>query len=173
MKTRQNEATEAAKEMAKQIDNNLIVDTIICMDGCEVIGSFLAQELSIAGILSMNAHKTIYIITPEFTTNRQMIFRDNNQPAVFGKNILLLVASVTTGNTVSKSLECIQYYGGKIQGINAIFSAVDEIDGIPIKTIFKDKDIPDYKNYSINECPFCKQNQKIEAIVNSYGYTKI
>jgi len=173
IKTRQNEAAEAAKAMLPQSDSELIVDTIVCMDGCEVIGGFLAQELSSAGILSMNAHKTIYIISPEFNTNGQLIFRENIQPAIFGKHILLLVASVTTGNTVRKSLECIQYYGGKIQGINALFSAVDEIDGVPVNSIFKTKDIPEYKNYSINECPFCQAKQKIEAIVNGYGYSKL
>lgn len=173
MKTRQNEALEAAKSMVQQNDSNIIVDTIVCMDGCEIIGGFLAQELSNAGILSMNAHKTIYIISPEFNTNGQLIFRDNNQPAVLGKNILLLVASVTTGNTVRKSLDCIHYYGGKIQGINAIFSAVDKIEGINVNSIFKEKDLPEYKNYSINNCPFCKSHQKIEAIVNGYGYTKL
>lgn len=173
MKTRQNEALEAAKVMAGQINSNTIVDTIVCMDGCEVIGGFLAQELSEAGILSMNEHKTIYIISPEFNTNGQLIFRDNNQSAIFGKHILLLVASVTTGNTVRKSLECINYYGGKIQGINAIFSSVNTIDDISVSSIFKAEDIPEYKNYSISNCPFCKQHNRIEAIVNGYGYSKL
>ena len=173
MKTQQNEAAEAAKSMLPKSDSDLIIDTIVCMDGCEVIGGFLAQDLSNAGVLSMNAHKTIYIISPEFNTTGQLIFRENIQPAVFGKHILLLVASVTTGNTVRKSLECIQYYGGKVQGINALFSAVDKIDGLPINSIFKTTDIPEYKNYSINDCPFCKANQKIEAIVNGYGYSRL
>jgi len=173
MKTRQSEAAEVAKALAEQYVNEVVVDTIVCMDGCEVIGGFLAQELSKAGILSMNAHKTIYIISPEFNTNGQMIFRENIQPAVLGKNILLLVASVTTGNTVRKSLECIQYYGGKVQGVSAIFSAVKDIDNVKVNSIFRAKDLPEYKNYNINECPFCKANQKIEAIVNGYGYVKL
>ena len=36
--------------------------------------------------------------------------------------------SVTTGLTVRKSLDCIRYYGGIIQGISTIFSAVKVID---------------------------------------------
>lgn len=170
MKTRLNEAIEAAKTMMLQNDSDMIIDTIVCMDGCEVIGGYLAQELSNAGILSMNAHKTIYIISPEYN-NGQLIFRENNRPAILGKHILLLVASVTTGNTVRKSLECIQYYGGKIQVIHAIFSAVDKIEGLRINSLFKAKDLPEYKNYNINDCPFCKADQKLEAIVNGYGYT--
>ncbi|ROR27473.1 orotate phosphoribosyltransferase [Mobilisporobacter senegalensis] len=173
IKTRQNEAAEVAKTLAQNFNNDVIIDTIVCMDGCEVIGGFLAWELSNAGILSMNDHKTIYIISPEYNSNGQMIFRENNQPAILGKHILLLVASVTTGSTVSKSLECIQYYGGRIQGIAAIFSVIDKIDGVRIDTIFKEKDIPGYKNYNITDCPFCKSGQKVEAIVNGYGYVKL
>lgn len=173
LKTRQNEAAEVAKSLAHSFSNDVIIDTIVCMDGCEVIGGFLAMELSNAGILSMNAHKTIYIISPEYNSNGQMIFRENNQPAIVGKNILLLVASVTTGSTIGKCLECIQYYGGNIQGIAAIFSMLDKIDGVRIDTIFKEKDIPGYKNYNITECPFCKAKQKVEAIVNGYGYVKL
>lgn len=173
IKTRQNEAAEVAKTLAQNFNNDVIIDTIVCMDGCEVIGGFLAWELSNAGILSMNDHKTIYIISPEYNSNGQMIFRENNQPAILGKHILLLVASVTTGSTVSKSLECIQYYGGRTQGIAAIFSVIDKIDGVRIDTIFKEKDIPGYKNYNITDCPFCKSGQKVEAIVNGYGYVKL
>lgn len=173
IKTRQNEASEAAKSMVDQTDMDIVVDTIVCMDGCEVIGGFLAMELSNAGILSMNLHKTIYVISPEYNTSGQIIFRDNNQSAIYGKNILLLVASVTTGNTVRKSLESIRYYGGKVQRINAIFSTVDKLEGIPVHTIFSSKDLPEYKHYNINDCPFCKAHEKIEAIVNGFGYTKM
>jgi orotate phosphoribosyltransferase len=172
IKTRLNEAMEAAKTMVKLNQSDMIVDTIVCMDGCEVIGGFLALELNNAGILSMNTHETFYIISPEYS-NGQLIFRENNLTAVSGKHILLLVASVTTGNTVRKSLECIKYYGGNIQGINAIFSAVDTIEDIPINSIYKTADLPEYKNYNISNCPHCKENHKIEAIINGYGYTKL
>jgi orotate phosphoribosyltransferase len=173
IKTRQNEALEAAKTMVLQNDSNMYVDTIVCMDGCEVIGGFLAQELSDNGVPSMNFHKTIYIISPEFNTYGQLTFRENNQSAIFGKHILLLVASVTTGNTVRKSLECIHYYGGNVQGINSIFSTLDEIEGIKVNSIFKVKDIPEYNNYSISDCPYCKNHNRIEAIINGYGYVKL
>jgi orotate phosphoribosyltransferase len=173
MKTRQNEAAEAARVMAKQYLNSTVVDTIVCLDGCEVIGAFMAQELSIAGIRSMNAHQTIYIISPECNTNGQMIFRENNQPAVYGKHILLLAASATTGDTLRRSLDCIQYYGGLIEGVSAIFSAVDSVDNVAVNSIFKTKDLPDYKSYTIGECPMCKAKHRLEAIVNGYGYMKI
>jgi orotate phosphoribosyltransferase len=173
MKTRQSEASEAAAALVKQYINNVVVDTIVCLDGCEVIGAFMAEYLSNAGIRSMNAHQTIYIISPEFNTSGQMIFRQNNQPAVYGKHVLLLAASATTGDTLRKSLDCVQYYGGVVQGISTIFSAVDQIDDIRVNSIFKASDLPDYKSYNINDCPFCKAKQRLEAIVDSNGYFKL
>ena len=75
LKSRLNEASAAAEELAKQISLDTVVDTIVCIDGCEIIGAFLAQELTRAGVLSMNAHKTIYIITPEYINSGQLLFR--------------------------------------------------------------------------------------------------
>ena len=143
------------------------------MDGTEIIGAYLAQELSSAGIMSMNLHKSIYIITPEYNSNGQLIFRDNIQPMVNNKHVLLLLASATTGKTIAKSLECIQYYGGIIQGISAIFSAAKTICGHTINSLFTSKDLPDYMTYPQKDCPFCKQGRKIDAIVNSFGYSKL
>lgn len=173
MKTRQSEAQEAAKHLAKQYVLNTLVDTIVCLDGCDIIGAFLAQELSDAGIMSMNAHHTIYIITPEFNTHGQMIFKENFQPLVSGKNILLLTGSTTTGDTLRKSMECIQYYGGTMQGISSIFSAVDTIDDMEIHSIFKSQDLPDYISFTVNECPLCKDKVHLEAIVDGNGYMKL
>jgi len=172
-KSRQSEAMEVAKDMAKHFVRNTVVDTIVCLDGCEVIGAFLAQELTNGGIMSMNAHQTIYIISPIFNTNGQMMFRQNNQSAVYNKHILLLAGAVTTGDTLKRSLDCIKYYGGMVQGISTVFSAVDKVEGIEVKSIFKLEDIPDYRSYSIDECPMCKNKHRLEAIVNSYGYTKL
>ncbi len=172
-KSRLSEASEAARVISMQYVNNVVIDSIVCLDNCEVIGGFLAQELTAAGIRSMNAHKTMYIIPPEYNTNGQMIFRDCNQGAIFNKKVLLLVASITTGDTIRRSLEAIKYYGGEVNGISAIFSAVDEVDGIKVNSIFRKKDLPDYQSYNINECPLCRTGQKLDAIVNGYGYMRL
>ena len=50
----------------------------------------------------MNAHGTIYVVTPEYNSNSQMIFRDNIQPMIQGKHVIVLMASVTTGITIRK-----------------------------------------------------------------------
>ena len=89
------------------------------------------------------------------------------------KNVLLLLATATTGKTLEQNLQCIEYYGGRIQGINAIFSAVNKARSIEVKSIFTQKDIPDYHTYEFHNCPMCKNNQRVDAIVNTFGYSKI
>ncbi|MBR1865488.1 MAG: orotate phosphoribosyltransferase [Lachnospiraceae bacterium] len=173
LKSRQSMARSAARSIAGEYVGSTIVDTIICMDGTEVIGSYLAEELTSSGIVSMNQHQTMYIVTPEFNSVGQMIFRDNLQHMIKGKHVLLLLASATTGRTIERSLECIDYYGGIIAGISAIFSASQMIAGQKIHTLFKMEDIPEYKTYPHNQCPYCQSGKKIEAIVNSYGYSTL
>ncbi len=173
LKVRHSEAVEVAKEMARQYQYSKPIDTIICMDGCEMIGSCLAEELTKNGIMSLNTHKSMYVITPEFDSNGQMIFRDNLQLMVRGKNILLLLASATTGRTIAKSVDCIRYYGGIIQGISAIFSAATEIYGEPIHCIFHAEDLPSYQAFNPTECPHCKNKEKIDAIVNGFGFSEL
>ena len=58
-------------------------------------------------------------------------------------------------------------------GICAIFSAVTKIAGMEIKTIFTSKDVPDYRAYDPHECPMCKEGSRVEALVNSFGYSKL
>lgn len=173
LKSRQSMARAAAKSIAGKYVGTTVVDTIVCMDGTEVIGSYLAEELTNFGIMSMNQHKAMYVVTPEFNSVGQMIFRDNLQPMIKGKHILFLLASATTGRTIERSLECVTYYGGIVAGISAIFSANDVIAGQQVHTLFKMSDIPEYKTYSHNQCPHCQSGKKIEAIVNSYGYSRL
>ena len=173
LKTRLSEAQEIAKSLMGMFLYDTVVDTIVCLEGTQVIGSFLAQELTGAGVLSMNAHKTIYIVTPEYNSNSQMVFRENTQPMVTGKNVILLMASITTGKTIAKGIECIRYYGGILAGISTIFSAIEETDGIHINSIFGMRDLPDYQAHDYRDCPFCQKGIKLDALVNSYGYSKL
>jgi orotate phosphoribosyltransferase len=173
MKARLSEAKRIAKALAVNYEASIPVDTIICMDGLEVIGGLLAEELTKVGVLSMNAHQTIYITAPEASHAGQLIFRDNVQPMIRGKNILLLIGSVTTGETLNHAVSTILYYGGKIRGVSAIFSAVSSVASLPIYSLFTQKDIPDYHTYRVHDCPLCKNQQKLNAIVNGYGYSKL
>ena len=173
MKTRLSEASTAAKELSRQIMLSTVVDTIVCIDGCEIIGAFLAEELTRAGVYSRNAHQTIYIVTPEYASSGQMLFRDNYLPMIKEKNVLLLLASATTGRTVTKAVQTLTYYGATISGVSAIFSAANSVAGIPIHALFTTSDIPEYKTYSSEECAMCKEKQPIDAFANAFGYSAI
>lgn len=173
MKARVSEAMRIAKALSKNYEVSTPVDTIVCMDGLQVVGAFLADELTKSGVLSMNAHKTIYVIAPEFNSVGQMIFRDNLQPMIKQKNILLLNGSITTGETLHREVESVLYYGGIIQGVAAVFSAVTKVAGLEVRSIFQQKDLPEYGSYKSSECPMCKRKEKLDAIVNGYGYSEI
>ena len=173
IKARRSEAMAAANILADKYVNTTIVDTILCMEGTEVIGAYLADKLTRNGILSMNAHKTIYVVSPEMGTGGQIVFRDNNGFMIRGKNVLLLVASASTGGTIFQSAECVEYYGGKIAGISAIFSATSEVGGREVNSIFTAEDVPGYGSYKMKDCPYCRNKQRLDAIVNAYGYSKI
>ena len=173
LKARLSEASMVARELGRQVMISTVVDTIVCIDGCEIIGAFLAEELTRAGIYSRNAHKTIYIITPEYSTSGQMMFRDNYLPMVKDKNVLLLLASATTGKTVSKAIQTLTYYGASISWISAVFSAANSIVGIPVNSLFTTADIPDYTTYSSEKCTMCKEKKPIDAFANAFGYSKI
>ena len=89
------------------------------------------------------------------------------------KQVLLLAASITTGKSVKQAIESVLYYGGTVCGICSIFSSVSKVAGMEVKTIFTSADLPDYRAYKPLECPMCKEGKRIEAIVNSFGYSKL
>lgn len=172
-KCRRNEAKAVAKELVQEYVTTTIIDTIVCLDGTEIVGAYLADELLSAGVLSANINNTAYIITPEQNSNGQLLFRANYMPMIKGKNILVLLATATTGKTVKTALECIEYYGGNIAGVSSIFAASKELQGRTINTIFTVDDIPSYATYPATDCPMCKAGQPINAIVNSHGYASL
>ncbi|NLM77521.1 MAG: orotate phosphoribosyltransferase [Ruminococcaceae bacterium] len=163
----------AGRELAEPYIRTTPLDTIVSLDGVEVVASFMAMTLSESTSQSMNAGCNIAIITPEVNSSGQLIFRDNVQSKIWNHSVLLLVASATTGNTITQAVECIDYYSGRICGISALFSAIPNAGDLPINCIFSAQDVPDYATYSPADCPSCKAHQKIDALVNSYGYSKL
>ena len=172
-KSRLSEAKDTAYQLVNHFVQDTVVDTILCLDGTAVLGTCLAEELTKSGFRTINQHKTIYIAEPEYNSNSQIIFRDNIKPMITGKHVLVLMASVTTGYTAKRSIEAIGYYGGRIAGVAAIYRAVDEIAGYPVHSIYSIADIPDYESYDYRDCPYCKKGMKIDALVNSFGYSAL
>lgn len=173
VKTHHLVAREAARELAKSYISTINIDSIVCLEGTEIIGAFLASELANQSHSSINSGKDISIITPETNSNNQMLFRDNIQKDIFNKHVLILISSASTGKTIKRSVNCLKYYNGKLAGVASIFSAINEYDNIPINSIFTAEDLNDYKTMLINDCELCKSGQKVDAIVNSFGYSKI
>jgi len=170
-KTRLSEAKDIARQLVLHFNASALVDTILCLDGTAVIGTCLAEELTKSGFRSINSHQTIYVLEPEYNANSQIIFRDNVKPMIKGKHVLVLMASMTTGYTAKRSIEAIGYYGGYIAGVAALYSAVKDAGGYPVASVYSLDDLPDYKSYDYRECPYCKAGQKIDALVNSFGYS--
>lgn len=162
----------AARDLASNY-SQVPVDTIVCLEGTEVLAAFLADVLGDQNNRSINAGAQISIVTPETNISGQLMFRDNIQRMIWDRNTILLVASATTGTSVTQAMECITYYNGRINGIAAIFSAVASIGDIPVYSVFNVDDVPGYATYAPADCPDCRAKRKIDALVNSFGYSKL
>ena len=174
IKVRVKEAQEAAKSLRNKLLNQVTtIDTIVCLDGTEVIGAFLAQELEKGDFLMTNTHETMYVVCPEENSIHQFLFRESVRPAIEGKNVIVLVDTMSTGETVRQALESITYYGGMPGGVCSIFSTVEKVGEMRVFSLFTDQDFPNYANYQPHECPYCKKKIPLEAVVNGYGYSKL
>ena len=156
-KSRLSEAKAVAKELVAAYQHSTIVDTVLCLDGTQVIGTCLANELTKDGFANMN----------------QIILRDNLAPMVKGKHVLILAASITTGYTVQAAVEAVNYYGGTVAGLSAIFATTHECMGYEVTSIFDPASLPDYASFDSRDCPLCKAGQHIDALVNSFGYSAL
>ena len=153
------EAEAVAQQLVEHHLSNTMVDTILCLDGTRVIGTCLARELTQAGYCSINEGRDIYILRAEVNADGKILFRDNARFMIEGKNVLILAASLTTGGTVA--------------GIAAIYSHRTELDGILVSALFDCADLPDYASYPAGACPLCRRGIPLDAVVNSFGYSKV
>ena len=172
-KTNVLEAKAVARQLASRFHTATQIDTILCLDGTEVIGACLASELSKNSYRGVNENQAINVLTPEYNSNSQIVFRDNYKPMIRGKYVLVLMASMTTGFTLKRSIEAIGYYGGFVAGAAALYNAVKLDEGYPVTSIFTLSDLPDYESHESNDCPYCKKGIPLDALINSYGYSML
>ena len=172
-KTRLAEAKAVARELAVKFANTS-VDTILCLDGMTLVGACLADALSSGRHPSADPAE-VAVIEPEYNAYNQMIFRDNVQPYIRDKNVLVLMASISTGFTAKRGIQGTKYYGGSVVGVAGLYRAVDHLEYREVKlaSVFAPDDLPDYESYDHNDCPFCKDGRKLDALVNSHGYSKL
>lgn len=169
-KSRLSEARAVAEELVSYYKGNTIVDTILCLDEMQVVATCMAELLTAAGYMNLNAHQTIYILTPEKVSAGKFIFREGSASMIQGKNVLVLTSSVATGRTTSVAMDAVKYYGGTVAGLASIYSAVDECNGVPVRSVFDTKDLDGYYCVPAHECPLCKEGQMVDGVVNSYGF---
>lgn len=167
------EAKSVAKALAQKYASTTVVDTILCMDGTEVIGAFLANELVKDGYTSINAGSEIFILSPEYTQGSQIFFRDNTRPMIDGKRVLILSASVVTGFTAKSAIEAIHYFGGKPVGIASIYANISASYGVPVESIFNPNDLAEYTSAPNHDCPMCKRGEKLNGLVNMFGISAL
>ena len=58
-------------------------------------------------------------------------------------------------------------------GIASIFATIDQLGGLPVVSLFNPHDLSDYQSHDATACPMCKAGQKLDALVNSFGYSKL
>lgn len=174
-KSRLSEATAVAQELCAGYNySNKIIDTILCLDGTEVIGTCLANELTKNNFMNINAHQTVYVVTPETANgSSQLLFRDNIAPMIRGKHVLILAVSIATGYTAKAAAEAVNYYGGEVVGIASIFATVDTCVGYDVNSVFNPRDLDGYFSCPSHECPLCRKGRKIDALMNCHGYSRL
>lgn len=150
---------------------NTHIDSIICLEGTNMLGAFTAEKLAQPGNMNINSGTDICVITPELNVNNQMIFLANTQDMIRGKSVMLLLASVSTGKTIVRALDCLRYYEARVNAICALFSATRECHGIKISSVFTERDLPHYFTYLPEQCEMCGRNERLDAIVNSSGFS--
>ena len=170
IKTESRLARATAKLFAESFAT-VAVDTIITLERMKMVGAFLAEEL--AGSTGVNMNQEIAVISPEFTADEKLILRDNLVPYVKNRRVLILSATATTGITAMGAIRGIRYYDGDPVGVATVFGGAFEIPGVTVKQLIGVEDLPAYKSYRPGECRLCKDGVKIDALINSYGYSKI
>jgi len=164
-------AFDVAREIAVPYINTTYVDAIVCMDRMEIVGAFLAQELTGTGMNVMNSEREIQILTPIMTTDNKWIFPDNRRDLISNKKILILLGSATDVRALAALCECVKYYGGLIIGISSIFSSLPCGKCGGINSLFTADDIEGFVSYNADQCAICKEGVPLDAFIYSEGYT--
>jgi len=170
LKTNSALARDVARELSLPYLSSTLVDTIVCMEGTDVIGAYLAEELLSEGTSVINAGSEIHVVRPISNVNRNLMFQSNIQELIYKREVVLLVSSISSGMTLKSAMECLSYYGANVVGISALFNSDPNNSDYDINAVFTTEDLPDYKIYNPNDCPLCKEGRELDAIIVENGY---
>lgn len=173
IKHKQGLAMTAARSIAANFPG-VLVDTILCLEGTDFIGAYLAQELTRETLSGVNMGRDLCLLQPDSNVNGQFMFSDNLRPMIRDKSVFVMVASASTGQTLRQVCECVTYYGGTVAGCAALFSNVSELDGVKVAGLFTSDDFPGYQTCPHGKnCPACAAGLPLDAIVTPRGYRKL
>ena len=172
IKHNHNVSVDAAMLMAQYyVERNIHVDSVLCLYETQALGAYLAHELARPNMINPNPDSTVYVLGPEYDASGNIIFRDNLKKLINGKEVVILISCITSGKTVERAMESVSYYGGRVAGVTSIFSAINQVNGVEVNTIFNKDDVPGYEAYPANDCPHCRAGERVDAIANGYGYS--
>ena len=66
VKVRHNNCRETAKVLASEYVSTTMVDTIVCLEETDTIGTFMAEQLADMNPLSLSKGNNISLVTPEY-----------------------------------------------------------------------------------------------------------
>ena len=154
-------------------ERDIEVDTVLCLYETQALGAYLAHEFARPTMMTPDPKSTVYVLGPEYDVMGNMIFRDNLKRMIENKKVVLLISCITSGKTIERAIESVNFYNGEVVGVSAVFSAIDKIVDISVNSIFTPNELPAYNIYDKNDCPLCKAGKPIDAIANGYGYSKL
>lgn len=155
------------------IERDIRIDTVLCLYETQALGAYIAHELSRPCMMQPNPQSEIYVLGPEYDAAGNMIFRENLKRMIHGKRVLVLISCITSGKTVQRAVESVNYYGGTAVGITAAFSATKNICGIDVNAIFTQDDLPGYCVYGKHDCLLCRKGVPVKGIANGHGYSTL
>ncbi len=171
LKTSSSLARKVAKELSFPYLATTLIDTIVCMEGTELIGAYLAEELTQKGTTAINQGREVFVVKPMNNVNRQLTFQSNLQKLITEQRVLLLVTSISSGSTLKSAQEVLNYYGANLVGVSSLFNAMPDSQEQDINTLFTQDDVSNYRMYKASDCELCKAGRKLDAIIIQGGYT--
>lgn len=167
------EAQAVAQQLAERYLSAVPIDTVLCLDGTRVIGTCLARQLTQEGSGSVNEGRDMYLLMAAVDESGHTIMGGSTHSMVAGKHVLVLMSSVTTGETARISMEGIRSHGGQVSGIAAIYSSLEAVDGVGVSALYDCSDLPDYASFAFDQCPLCQKGMPLNAVIDSFGYSEL
>ncbi len=137
-------------ETVCQLTDRLIPERYDFITGPAVAGAVLASAVC----HDINAHslETCRFVYPEKIAG-EMKFRRGYDKLLDGKNVLIVEDVITTGGSIVKTIESIEYNGGVVVEIIAIWNRSDwRHEDIPTISLFNEPAI----SWTPEHCPLCQ-----------------